>query len=223
MKYERLNNIVKSGNITIPLYIYKLLPSLEIDTETFMFLMYLYSRGNKLPFDVNRLSEEFFCDIKTVMKYISILQDKKLIEIKVIANEKNIMEEYINLDFFYDKISLLLVEDINNSKKEQQEEVFKILERELGRPLSPMEIEIVKAWSESNYSNEVVKEAIKESVMNGKSDFRYIDKILYEWARKGIKTKEDVEKNRKAFREKENNKPKKVDLFDYDWMDDDEQ
>ena len=51
----------------------------------------------------------------------------------------------------------------------------------------------------------------------------YIDKILYEWAKKGLKNKEDIEKNRKAFREKENNKPKKVDLFDYDWMEDDEQ
>ena len=222
MKYGKLVDIVKSGNIIIPLYVYKEFPKLNIDLESFLFLMYLYSKGNKIPFDINRLSEEFFCDVKTIMKYISVLQDKKLIEIKVIKNDKNIMEEFIYLDFFYDKISLNMVGEIVEEEKEDNQDVFAILEKELGKQLSPIEIEIVKAWKESNYSDEIIKEAIKEAVINGVANLRYIDKVLYEWAKKGIKTKEDVEKNRNAFREKEKEKPKKVDLFDYDWMDDDE-
>ena len=222
MKYGKLVDIVKSGNIIIPLYVYREFPKLNIDLESFLFLMYLNSKGNKIPFDINRLSEEFFCDIKTIMKYISVLQDKKLIEIKVIKNDKNIMEEFIYLDFFYDKISLNMVGEIVEEEKEDQQDVFAILEKELGKQLSPIEIEIVKAWKESNYSDEIIKEAIKEAVINGVANLRYIDKVLYEWAKKGIKTKEDVEKNRNAFREKEKEKPKKVDLFDYDWMDDDE-
>lgn len=222
MKYGKLVDIVKSGNIIIPLYVYKEFPKLNIDLESFLFLMYLDSKGNKIPFDINRLSEEFSCDIKTIMKYISILQDKKLIEIKVIKNDKNIMEEFIYLDFFYDKIALNMVGEIIEEGKEEKQDVFAILEKELGKQLSPIEIEIVKAWKESNYSDEIIKEAIKEAVINGVANLRYIDKVLYEWAKKGIKTKEDVEKNRKAFREKEKEKPKKVDLFDYDWMDDDE-
>ena len=50
----------------------------------------------------------------------------------------------------------------------------------------------------------------------------YIDKILYEWSKKGIKNREDVEKSRKDFRKKDENNdtPKKLDLFDYDWMED---
>lgn len=222
MKYGKLVDIVKSVDIIIPLYVYKEFPKLNIDLESFLFLMYLYSKGNKIPFDINRLSEEFFCDVKTIMKYISVLQDKKLIEIKVIKNDKNIMEEFIYLDFFYDKISLNMVGEIVEEEKEDNQDVFAILEKELGKQLSPIEIEIVKAWKESNYSDEIIKEAIKEAVINGVANLRYIDKVLYEWAKKGIKTKEDVEKNRNAFREKEKEKPKKVDLFDYDWMDDDE-
>ncbi len=225
MKYGKLVDIVKSGNIIIPLYIYKEFPKLKIDIDTFLFLMYLYGKGNKIQFDINRFSEEFFCDLKTIMKYMSILQEKKLIEIKVIKNDKNIMEEYIYLDFFYEKISMNIVGEVaeETNKEIEKEDVFQVLERELNKQLSPIEIEIVKAWKESNYSDEVIKEAIKESVINGVPNLRYIDKILYEWAKKGLKNKEDIEKNRKAFREKENNKPKKVDLFDYDWMEDDEQ
>ena len=222
MKYGKLLDIVKSGNIIIPLYIYKEYPKLNIDLETFIFLMYLNSKGNKIPFDVNKISEEFYCDIKKIMQLISELETKKLIEIKVIKNDKNIMEEYIYLDFFYEKIGMNFVNGSIEEKKQEEdnEDVFQILEKELNKQLSPIEIEIVKAWKEANYTDEIIKEAIKEAVMNGVANLRYIDKILYKWAEKGIKDKEAVKKNRKEFMEKE--KPKKVDFFDYDWIDDDE-
>lgn len=222
MKYGKLLDIIKSDNITIPIYIYKQFPKLDIDLETFIFLMYLYSKGNNQVFDINGLSEELSKDIKTIMMYIATLQDKKLIEIKVVKNDKNIMEEYISLDMFYEKIALLSLETINK-KEEDDSNIFQLLEREIGKQLSTIEIEIVKAWKETGYSDEIIKEAIKEAVLNGVANLRYIDKILYEWAKKGIKTHEDVEKNRKEFRNKEKEKPKKIDLFDYDWMDDDEE
>ena len=222
MKYGKLMNIVKSGNIVIPTYIYKQFPKLDIDLETFIFLMYLHGKGNDLPFDINKLSEEFLTDVKTVMTYISTLQKKKLIEIKVVKNDKNIMEEFISLDMFYDKLSLLEVGEITK-KEEDSSDVFQTLEKELNKQLSPIEIEIVKAWKENNYSDEIIKEAIKEAVINGVANLRYIDKILYEWAKKGIKTKEDVEKNRKEFREKEKEKPKKEDIFEYNWLDDEDE
>lgn len=222
MKYGKLLDIIKSDNITIPIYIYKQFPKLDIDLETFIFLMYLYSKGNNQVFDINGLSEELSKDIKTIMMYIATLQDKKLIEIKVVKNDKNIMEEYISLDMFYEKIALLSLETINK-KEEDDSNIFQLLEREIGKQLSTIEIEIVKAWKETGYSDEIIKEAIKEAVLNGVANLRYIDKILYEWAKKGIKTHEDVEKNRKEFRNKEKEKPKRIDLFDYDWMDDDEE
>lgn len=217
MKYGRVINLIKEKNIVIPMYIYKIFPKLEIDLESFIFLMYLNSKGDNLIFDIKGLSEEFSCDIKKIMGYISILQEKKLIELKVIKNDKNIIEEYISLDYFYEKVSMNLIENINYTKEESIN-IFEVLESELGKQLTPIEYEIVKAWKESNYSDEIIKEAIKEAVYNGVANLRYIDKILYEWAKKNIKTKEDVEKNKKTFREKE--KAKKIDVFDYDWMED---
>ena len=35
---------------------------------------------------------------------------------------------------------------------------------------------------------------LKEAIYNGISNFRYIDRILYEWNKKGLKNKEDVGK-----------------------------
>lgn len=224
MKYEKISEIIKSENITIPLYIYKEYPGLNINLETFLFLMYLYNKGNKIPFDIHKLSEEFFCDIKKILEYIDNLQKNKLIEIKVLKNDKNIMEEFIYLDFFYEKILLKVIKDtVEESKAEDDKrDVFSILEKEIGKQLSPMEIEIVKAWKESNYSDEMIKEAIKESVINNATSLRYIDKILYEWAKRGITTKEKIEQNRKEFRQRTKEKTSNIKPFDYDWLDDDE-
>ena len=57
--------------------------------------------------------------------------------------------------------------------------------------------------------------ALKEAVFNGVSNLRYIDKILYEWKKKGLNSKEDVENNRLQFQQK---KVEKKELFDYDWL-----
>ena len=46
--------------------------------------------------------------------------------------------------------------------------------------------------------------------------FEYIEKILYEWKRKNIKTKEDVIKDKERYRKK---KGEDVDVFDYNWLD----
>lgn len=222
MKYDKIVELLKGKNIVIPMYIYKIFPKLGIDFEDFFFLMYLTTNGDEFIFDAKHLAEEFNVDIKKVMEFISILQTKKLIELKIVTNENNIMEEYISLELFYDKVSMELVEALNKSKEVTPKNIFEILERELGKTLTPMEYEIVKAWKERNYSDEIIREAIKESVYSGVANLRYIDKILYEWSKKGIKNREDIEKSRKDFRKKDENNdtPKKLDLFDYDWMED---
>ena len=63
-------------------------------------------------------------------------------------------------------------------------------------------------------------EAVKEASLNGVSSVRYIDKILYDWDKKGLKTKEDVEAMI-SNRRKETSEP--VEVFDYDWFDEDEE
>ena len=57
-------------------------------------------------------------------------------------------------------------------------------------------------------------------MLNGVSSIRYIDKILYEWDKKGLKTIDDV----RHFLNKKRNEPTDpVEVFDYDWFDEDEE
>ena len=223
MNSSKLIDIFKDGNIVIPKFFIKNYKELKLECEEFMFLMYLYNKGNKFLFDPSMFSEELNLELKDVMNYISILTDKGFIKVEVLKNDKNIMEEVVILDDFYNKLAYLTINEVNN--KEVDSNIFEVIEKEFGRTLSPIELEIIKAWLDSNTSEELIREALKEATFNGVSNLRYIDKILYEWGKKGIKSVTDVENLRKNKNKGKSNKDEDVDIsdiVDWNWFDEEE-
>ncbi|AIQ19325.1 MULTISPECIES: DnaD domain-containing protein [Paenibacillus] len=84
---------------------------------------------------------------------------------------------------------------------EESRSLFSIFEKEFGRPLSPMECETISGWvDQDRYPEELILLALKESVFAGKVHFRYIDRILLEWARNRVKNAEDVKNYTQKFR-----------------------
>lgn len=228
MKGSKLIDIFKEGNIVIPMYFLKNYKRLKIEMNDFVFLMYLYNYGNNCIFDPIKFSSELNCDITEIMNLVSNLTDKGLMKVEVSKNDKGYSEELINLDGFFNKVGLFAIDDINKENDKEKESdntfIFEFIEKEFGRTLSPTESEIIKAWIDNDYSEELIKEAVKEAVFNGVSKLRYIDKILYEWSRKGIKTVKDVEENRKKRNSMKEENDSKVDLgvLEWKWFDDDE-
>jgi DNA replication protein len=85
-----------------------------------------------------------------------------------------------------------------------------------------MELELINGWLISGTPEEIVLGALREAVYNGVTNFRYIDKIIYEWEKKGIKTMDDVTAHMKNRRE-EMSKDKVITdreqkIADYDWL-----
>lgn len=67
-------------------------------------------------------------------------------------------------------------------------------ERELGRFLSPFEIEdLQKTVEDDKTSVDLVRAALKEAVFNNKTNWKYIQAILRNWRREGITTVAQVE------------------------------
>lgn len=223
MKSSKLIEIFKNGNIVIPIYFIQHFKEFKLKWDEFIFMMYLYSIGNKFLFDPSKFSKDLNIELMDIMNYISTLTEKHYIEVEVIKNDKGLMEEVVILDGFYDKISLMTINEVNQSSNSENSNIFEVIEKEFGRTLSPMEYEIIKAWLDGNMSEEIIKEAIKEAAFNGVSNLRYIDKILYEWGKAGIKTASDVEKNRKKRNKvKEADESIDMDIVDWDWFDEDE-
>lgn len=224
MKSSELLNIFKDGNIVIPLFFLKHFKKFKLEMNEFVFLMYLYHLGNS-TFNPSKYSLELNLELSEVMNYVSLLTDKGFIQVRVQKNEKGLMEEFIVLDDFFQKLSLLTMEEINNIDEGSISNIYEMIEKEFGRTLSPIEYEIIKAWLDGHTSEDLIREAVKEATFNGVSNLRYIDKILYEWGKAGIKNVSDVEEMRK----KRNQKIKKdqteeidTDIFDWNWFDDDE-
>lgn len=222
MKSSKLTEIFKQGNVVIPMYFLKHFSDFKLKWDEFVFLMYLYNFGDQFLFNPSKFSSDLNIDLKSIMNYISILTDKHFIRVEVVKNEKGLMEEVVIMYDFYEKLSLMMMDEVNNQSDVDVSNIFEIIEKEFGRTLSPIEYEIIKAWLDSNMDEELIKEAIKEATFNGVSNLRYIDKILYEWGKSGIKTVADVEKNRKKRKNKENNESIDLDIVDWDWFDDED-
>ena len=222
MKNGQLKEILKSGQLVIPFFFLKKYKKFDLSMEVFVFLMYFYHLGERFLLDPEHYCKELNLDIATVMNYISILTDKKFIQVEVLKNDKGIMEEYISLEPFFQKLELIVIDEANQKKEDSN--IYEVIEKEFGRTISPMEYEIIKAWLENHISEELITEAVREATFNGVSNLRYIDKILYEWKKKGIESVEDVEKNRKErnkSKEKESNEDIS-EIVDWDWFDEDE-
>ena len=79
-----------------------------------------------------------------------------------------------------------------------------------GRTLNSPEAKLISEWLE-HYNEELVREAMRVTVVNGKKYLNYTTGILHNWEDNGYKTLEDVRKN-----EKEEKEP--VEVFDCDWI-----
>ena len=200
---DKIINIIKSGTITIPKLLLQSYKELKLTEQELILIIYFI--GNN-EFDPERISKDLGLSIGETLKIIDDLTKKDIL--KISTKSAKVYEEYIDLDELYNKLALTIMTDKETPKRTN---IYDKFENEFGRTLSPMEYEIIGAWIESGFSEELIEEALKEAVYNGVSNLRYIDKILYEWQKKGIKNKQDIKVQKEA------SKPK-GEVFDYDWL-----
>jgi DNA replication protein len=212
---EKVIDILKTPPIYIPKVLFTNYKKLNITEEELVILIYILNLGNKIIYNPQIITDELEMDRYKVMQLLTNLSEKNLINIKVEKNERGISEEYIYLDTLYTKLFAISLEHKNNQPSLDDKDLFTLFETELGRPLSPMEYEIIKEWTNNNYSDELIKEALKEAIYNNVRNLKYIDRILYTWKTKGIKTKKDIINDKKKYQ-----KPKILanDVFDYNWL-----
>jgi DNA replication protein len=205
---KELVTILKKQNYQInPLLLcnYK---KLKITEQELIMIIYLLNE----TYNPKEIAKNLDLKLPEVLEIINSLSEKGLLKIEL-KKINNISVEVINLDNLFDSLGLLVVKKEDNDKDNS---IYDTFERELGRTISPMEYEIISSWLKDN-SEELILLALKEAVYNNVSSMRYIDRIINNWNKKGIKTKEDVEKSRKEFKK---DKKENIELFDYDWLND---
>jgi len=109
---------------------------------------------------------------------------------------------------------LTTIEEYKNIRnKEYISNCCKRAEELFERKLGPAEVDLISEWVvEKEYSEELIKEAIRLTIVNGKKYLNYTIGILNNWEDKGYKTLEEVRKTN-ITEEKE-----PVEVYDYDWI-----
>lgn len=208
---DKVINILKN-NVTIPKILITNYKDLKINELDLIVLMYLISEDNN-NFNPTKISEDLKITLPEVLVVIEDLNKADLLSISTNKNN-GVIEEIVDLSNLYKKIAYLVVNE--KEKKEENTTIYDRFEEEFGRSLSSTEYELIGAFLDDGFTDEIINCALKEAVFNGACNLRYIDKILYEWRKKGIKTEEDVLKDKQNFKKKKEDK--KTEMFDYDWL-----
>ena len=213
---EKVINLLKSKDFIIPKILFMNYKKLNLSEKELIILIYFLNIDN-LAFNPKKISDDLNFELSEILQIIDNLTTNGIISIEL-KRINQIREEFINLDLLYNKLSFLVVneEQIDSPIKNN---IFDIFEKEFGRTLSPMEYEIITGWLDANFDESLIIKALKEATYNGVSNLRYIDKILYEWKKKGFKIDIDVDRHNQKYQEK---RIEKKELFDYDWLNDNE-
>lgn len=214
VKKKMLDLVNNNNHFTVDRCVLKCARQMKLDINALILLIYLLNGKDNVLFDYKKILDDLDYSEKELLEAISILKDKKLLSITMKKNEEGILEERLSISSFYEILISKILEDEN--EQTDNEDLFDNFESEFGRTLSPMEYDIINNWIESGISKELISSALKEAVFSGVSNLRYIDKILYEWNKKGIKTTSDLDKKRRV-KEEEKSEP----FYEYDWLNED--
>lgn len=202
----------KSGNLVLPSDLLLNYNQLFSSSDDFLVWQFFYLQNTTALGELSpsQIAEKIGKQVTEVNQAISRLTDKGLLqyrtielngEIEVIFDATLALER---LDQLFEKQAPNQVQSAPNDLKS----LVDTFQQELGRLLSPFEIEdLEKSLKEDGTSADLIKEALREAVLNGKPNWKYIQAILRNWRHEGIRSVAQVEAKRQ---EREATNPQNV-------------
>ncbi|KEZ13922.1 Replication protein [Lactiplantibacillus plantarum] len=163
----------------------------------------LIDQGNQFP-DAAVIAKSLGESTNAVFQRLHEMLAKKLLTIESItADDKKIHDRY-NFDGLYDKLAVALKKQPVSTQASEQatsensrQKVFRAIQTEFGRDLSPIEMESISKWfDEDHYEPEVIELALREAVLRQVYNLTYMDRILLNWQKRNLKTAAQVEAER---------------------------
>ena len=191
----------KSGNLVLPSNLLLHYSQLFSSSDDFLVWQFFYLQNTTALGELSpsQIAEKIGKNVTEVNQAISRLTEKGLLqyrtielngEIEVIFDATLALER---LDQLFEKQAPNQVQSAPNDLKS----LVDTFQQELGRLLSPFEIEdLEKSLKEDGTSADLIKEALREAVLNGKPNWKYIQAILRNWRHEGIKSVAQVEAKR---------------------------
>ena len=136
---------------------------LDLSLKEFLVLLYFDNIYDEV-FDMKIVAKTLNMKEEDVITAYGSLVTKNLIKVNVEKDCFGKIREKVCLDNFYNEIK----NDYKMKEKEvTKEDIYSVFEKEFGRTLSSMDCEIINAWIENGFSEELILSALKEAVYNG--------------------------------------------------------
>ncbi len=201
---------LQEGNITVPAVLFSEYRNMNLNEYELVLLLNIITfieKGNDFP-TPEELSSRMTITISECNEMLRRLIQKGFIEIMDEYSSEGIMFEKYSLGPLWERlVEQFLMKNKNEqevTKKADESNLYTCFEKEFGRPLSPFECESLAMWMDDDHHDPtIIKAALREAVMSGKLNFRYIDRILFEWKKNGIKTIEQAKNHGRKFRQKQ--------------------
>ncbi|ATO46449.1 hypothetical protein C5L30_001182 [Companilactobacillus farciminis] len=205
MNDDLFNSFVESGSTTINNLIIKNFHKLgmtERDLIVYLALSMYAQKGNTFPM-AQDLAEDTGIDETSIYTVIQGLIKLGIIELKTVVDHHQQRDIYSLTPIFHRLKNLLQQEKLANKQDKlmsDTEELFKKIEVEFGRPISPIEQEQIHQWiDDDHYSIELIDLALREAVLNQAYSLKYMDRILISWEKSNIKSAEQLQERRKKL------------------------
>ena len=201
---------------------YKKLKINENELAIIFMIDHLVSQGN--PFiTADLLSLKMSLDIKEIDELIADLLTRGFMEYTSL-NGKTVTSLNPLKEKLYREFEISISKEKERKKnpkiKEELDNIYQTFEKELNRPLSPLEVSRIREWVSLGYSDEMIINALKESLSQGKKSLRSVDKILLSWAKR-----EELEVEGKTAIDDEwtKNLEETIRIAKTPWLDDDDE
>ena len=163
---------------------YKKLKISENQLVIILMIDHLVSQGN--PFvTADLLSLKMTLDIKEIDALLADLLARGFVEYASV-NGKTVTSLNPLREKLFSTFALSVSKEAANKKKQEEilSNIYQSFETELNRPLQPMELSTIREWVDMGYSDEMIVNALKEALSQGKKSLRSVDKVLLSWAKR---------------------------------------
>ena len=165
---------------------YKKLKISENQLAIIMMIDHLIEHGN--PFiTADLLSLKMSLDIKEIDRLLADVLTRGLMEYATVNGKTVTSLKPLNEKLYREfQISVSKENEAKNSEtiSNQLNNVFEQFQNELGRSLSPIEISTIREWVSMGYTDEVIIDALKEAINQGKKSIKSVDRILLTWEKR---------------------------------------
>lgn len=188
---------------------YKELGLTEVQLMILFHIKYFAQKGKYFP-TPDDIQERMSISKKECTDELKELSKKGYLHIESRKDEEGRLTEAFSLLPLYEKLVVLLtnqrIDHQEASKQQEEGRLFQRFEAEFARPITPMELEMISMWLDDDKHDPVIIEAaLREAVVSAKLNFRYIDRILFDWKKNGIRTVEQAKEHGERIRQRQTN------------------